>query len=436
MILGVEVSDISQAQAIKKVQEFLNDSKQHYIVTPNPEIVLAASKSAKLRSVFDKADLSLPDGFGLKIAARILGQKLHHRVAGADFMLQIAALGAQERQSVFLLGGQAGVAKKAALKLQKMHPSLKIAGAESGGKVIKENNAWATSDRELIKKINQSQARILFVAFGCPKQEKWLFHNLAKLDSVKLAMTVGGSLDFLAHTARRAPAIMRQIGLEWLWRLIQNPRRVRRIWNATIGFIWKILMARLRIAFTYRPNVVGFIPRHPERSEAESRDLVDKQWDPSTPRPGRVGRDDAVEVLLVQRANEKYEHWQLPQGGVDQGESEVEAVLREMGEEIGASQLKILGRHPQKYSYDWSRWHQRRGSYRGQRQTIFYLRFDQSRDSIKIDEHEIRAYEWTLIDKVITKVHPLRRTMIGMAVNYWKTVIGKQKSVQKSENGK
>jgi len=209
MILGVEVSDISQAQAIKKVQEFLNDSKQHYIVTPNPEIVLAASKSAKLRSVFDKADLSLPDGFGLKIAARILGQKLHHRVAGADFMLQIAALGAQERQSVFLLGGQAGVAKKAALKLQKMHPSLKIAGAESGGKVIKENNAWATSDRELIKKINQSQARILFVAFGCPKQEKWIRDNLYKLGSVKLAMAVGGSLDYLANVRRRAPRWLR-----------------------------------------------------------------------------------------------------------------------------------------------------------------------------------------------------------------------------------
>lgn len=421
MILGAEISDISQTEAIKAAQVWLAGSDQHYIVTPNPEIVLAASKSAKLRYIFDNADLSLPDGFGLKIAAGILGQKLENRVAGADFMLQISALAAQEKRGVFLLGGEDGVAQKAGTKLQEKYPGIKIAGATSGGKVIKVNDRWTTSDQDLIKKINQSQAQILFVAFGCPKQEKWLFHNLAKLDSIKLAMTVGGSLDFLAGVRRRAPARMRQMGLEWLWRLGQDPRRAGRIWNATIGFLWKVLAAKWRIAFVYRHNVVGFITkdsRHPERAAGESRDMAPNSLYPSTSSRLRrdSAQDDDAEVLLVQRANEKREHWQLPQGGVDKGESEEEAVLREMREETGATNLEILGKHQQKYSYVWSSWHQLRGSYRGQRQTIFYLRFDQSRDSIKLDQREIRDCQWVPIEQALGFAHPVRRKMIKLAV--------------------
>ncbi|MDP1709856.1 MAG: WecB/TagA/CpsF family glycosyltransferase [Candidatus Komeilibacteria bacterium] len=209
MILGAEISDISPSEAVKTVHGFLADSDQHYIVTPNPEIVLAASRSAKLRFIFDNADLSLPDGFGLKIGAWILGQKLHNRIAGVDFMLEISSLAQVEGRGVFLLGGATGVAQKAAAKLQEKYPGIKITGAVSGGKVRKINNEWVASEAGLIEKINQSQAEILFVAFGCPKQEKWMFHNLSKLESVKLAMTVGGSFDFLAGTAQRAPLMMR-----------------------------------------------------------------------------------------------------------------------------------------------------------------------------------------------------------------------------------
>jgi len=393
MILGAEISDISPSEAVKTARGFLASQDQHYIVTPNPEIVLKAFKSAKLRFILDHADLSLPDGFGLKIAARLLGQKLHNRVAGADFMLKLGALAEEESRGVFLLGGAPGVAQKAAARLQEKYPGIKIAGAISGGKVRKINNEWVASEAGLIEKINQSRAQILFVAFGCPKQEKWLYHNLSKLESVKLAMTVGGSFDFLAGTVRRAPAIMRQIGLEWMWRFFQDPRRAPRIWNATIGFLWKVLAAKWRMAFVYRHNVVGFITNNKN------------------------------EILLVQRANEKREHWQLPQGGVDKGESEEQAVLREMREEVGAVNLKILGKHPKKYSYVWSRWHQLRGSYRGQRQTIFYLRFDQSRDSIKLDQHEIRDYQWVPIEQALKFVHPMRRNMVKMAMEgYWKIV--------------
>ncbi|MDP1709830.1 MAG: NUDIX domain-containing protein, partial [Candidatus Komeilibacteria bacterium] len=138
-----------------------------------------------------------------------------------------------------------------------------------------------------------------------------------------------------------------------------------------------------------------------------------------TKMPKQVRHDD-IEVLLVQRANEKREHWQLPQGGVDKGESEEQAVFREMNEETGAANLQILGKHPKKYSYGWSAWHQRRGSYRGQRQSIFYLRFDPTNDKIAIDEREIKNYQWIALADVMKIVHPMRRPMTEMAINGYK----------------
>ncbi len=389
-ILGVNITDISLGEARNRVREYLNSPDQHYITTPNPEIVLAASGRGKLRVIFDRADLSLPDGSGLKIGARILGQKIANRLTGADFMLEVVTIAAEQNAPILLLGGQAGIAKKAGDKLKSLYPNLTIAGAESGGEIKKENCEWHASDINLIDKINASGAKIIFVGFGCPKQEKWIRDNLYKLTSVKLAMAVGGSLDFLAGTRRRAPAVSRKIGLEWLWRLINEPTRLPRIWNATFRFLYKTIVWKFRMKNIYRNNVAGFIV------------------------------NDNNQVLLVERANEKNEHWQRPQGGVDKGESEEQAVLREMREEVGATNLKIIAKHPQKHTYDWPNWHQLRGGFKGQTQTIFYLRFDANNDKIAIDEKEIKNYQWVDLDKVTATVHPLRREMTEMAVAGYK----------------
>lgn len=418
-ILGVNITDISLTEAQNRVREYLDSPNQHYITTPNPEIVLAASGRGKLRAIFDHADLSLPDGFGLKIGSWILDEKLKNRITGADFMLEICKIAAEQNAPIFLLGGHGDTAKKAGIKLKTLFPNLIIAGAESGGEVIKENCEWHASDINLIDKINASHAKIIFVGFGCPKQEKWIRDNLYKLTTVKLAMAVGGSLDFLAGTRRRAPRVMRKTGLEWLWRLINEPTRLPRILNATIKFIFKTIAWKIRMNTIYRKNVAGFIimdsQRHPE---AQPKDLV------SNSGMLRSAQHDGVKVLLVERANEKNEHWQLPQGGVDEGESDEQAVLREMREEVGATNLKILGKHPQKHTYNWPEWHQLRGGFKGQSQTIFYLRFDPNSDKIAIDEKEIKSYQWVDLDKAAAIVHPMRRAMTEMAVKGYKLLGG------------
>ncbi len=410
-VLGVNISDISLSEARQYARQFLNSPDQYYILTPNPEIVLAAMDKGKMRAIFSHADLSLPDGFGLKLGAKILGQQLANRITGADFMLDIISIAADSQSPIFLLGGRNNVAQRAAAKLKSIYPNLLIAGAASGGEIKKDKGKWLAADINLIDKINASQAKIIFVGFGCPKQEKWIYDNLYKLTSIKLAMTIGGSLDFLARVRRRAPLLLRKMGLEWLWRLINEPTRLPRIWNATIKFLYKCFVWKFRMKATYRQNVAGFIvmnpPRHPE---VKPKDLV------SNSGMLRSAQHDGDKILLVERANEKNEHWQLPQGGVDKGESDEQAVLREMREEVGVTNLKIIGQHPQQHTYDWSPWHQLRGGYKGQRQTIFYLRFDPNNDKIAIDEKEIKNYQWADIDKVVATVHPLRRGMTEMAV--------------------
>ncbi len=392
-ILGVNVTDIDLAAARRLVRRWLSGPDQHYIVTPNPEIVLMACRKGKLRAIFDRADLALPDGFGLKIGAKILGQKLEHRLTGADFMLEIIAIAAEQGAPIFLLGGRNEVAHKAAGKLKSLYPNLQIAGDAGGGEVKKTDGKWQAADPGLIERINAGLAQIIFVGFGCPKQERWIYDNLHKLENIKLAMAVGGSLDYLAGVRRRAPRPVRRLGLEWLWRLINEPARAPRMWNATVKFLYQTIVWKIRMQTSYRNNVAGFIVNHKNQ------------------------------VLLVERANEKKEHWQLPQGGVDANETDEQAVLREMREEAGADSLKIIGRHPRRHTYDWSPWHCLRGGYKGQTQTIFYLLFDAVNDKIAIDEKEIKSYQWLDLDKVVSAVHHLRRPMTEMAVEGYKSLL-------------
>ncbi len=388
-ILGILVSNISRSGALARVKNFLEDSNQHYITTPNPEIVLKANKDHNLRRILNHADMALPDGFGLKIAARILGQKLSCRITGADFMQSIIALAESEQWPVFLLGGRnEKIPEQAAWHLRYRYKQLKIVGHASGGVVEFRHGRWQTSDAKLLARISQSRAKIIFVGFGCPKQEKWIFHNLDKLPSVKLAMVVGGTLDFLAGERRRALYLLRRLGLEWLWRLVIEPSRAKRIWNATAVFVWSVVKWRFRMAFVYRRNVAAAI----------------------------VNQDG--EFLLIRRSDAKEEHWQFPQGGVDPGETEEQAVLREVREETGiANHLKILGKHPAKHTYAYpTKWHRQRNGYKGQSQSIFYLAYSGDDSQIALESHEADAWEWVSPKKVVSRVYEKRKHMAQMVV--------------------
>ncbi len=233
-LLGVGIDAVTRDQAMERLRTFLHIDGQHHVMTPNNEMLVEATRNAPFHALLNHTALNIADSTGLLLAARLTGQRLPERVTGVDTVTRLcAALDASH--PVFLLGAAPGVAERAAAALQKKNPRLVIAGTFAGSP--KQEDAHGIVDR-----INASGAHILFVAYGAPAQDFWIARHLAAMPSVKLAIGVGGTFDFLAGTAKRAPKILRSVGLEWLWRLFTQPRRFRRIIRAV--FLFPLLILR------------------------------------------------------------------------------------------------------------------------------------------------------------------------------------------------
>lgn len=226
-ILGIPVDAVTAREAAARIRTFLTDGKQHQVATPNPEMLVEASRNPEFAGVLRAADLSLADGAGLLWAARKLGTPLPERVTGTDMVALIC--GQPGVGPVFFLGAQPGVAAKAATELRRQYPTMQFAGAHAGSPRPEDENG-------IIGRINASRATILFVAYGSPAQEMWIRKNLAAMPEVKVAMGVGGAFDFHAGIQKRAPRMLRDAGLEWAWRLVRQPWRYRRILNAVVVF--------------------------------------------------------------------------------------------------------------------------------------------------------------------------------------------------------
>jgi len=228
-LLGVKVDNVDMNGALEKIGDFICDGRQHYIVTPNPEIIVLAQKDKEYKKILNEADLSIPDGVGIKIASRFLGEPIRERITGTDLMEKLLTNNKQQTTNNikgFLLGGKRGAGEKIAKKFP---------------------NAVGFTENieEAINSINKCQPNILFVALGAPKQEKWIYYNIAKIPSVKVAVGVGGAFDFLSGKILRAPKFLRKIGLEWLWRFMLQPWRIKRIYNAVIKFPYLVIKEKL-----------------------------------------------------------------------------------------------------------------------------------------------------------------------------------------------
>lgn len=222
-VLGVKVDDIKMEQALEVVDGWLNKRGKHYIVTPNPEIIMVAQTDQRYKSILNDADLSIPDGIGLKLSG-----KIKNTFAGVDFMEKLVEQSIVWGSTVGLIGGKPGVAEKAGECLRKKYPGVRIVYADSGGVIDKEGNM--TADYRLPTTVEDSRPKtvdLLFVGFGPPKQEFWISKNLKKLD-VKVMMAIGGSLDYISGEVPRAPKWLRNLGFEWLFRLIVQPWRIKR----------------------------------------------------------------------------------------------------------------------------------------------------------------------------------------------------------------
>lgn len=231
-ILGVNVDDVTLDEATRQVDTWLKLGGKYYIVTPNPEFIVSAQKDPEFKNIINQANLSIPDGMGLKIFG-----KVKNRVTGVDLMLDLVKLASLKGFSVGFLGGRDSVAQKTADNLVKVYPNLKVSFAEEGGEVVTSSGDTASLSLRIIPSTD-----ILFVAFGHGKQEKWIYQNLSN-SPVKIAMGVGGAFDYISGSVPRAPKFLRTIGLEWLFRLIFQPWRIKRQ-LLILKFIWLILTTK------------------------------------------------------------------------------------------------------------------------------------------------------------------------------------------------
>ncbi len=235
-ILNVLIDKISMFNTLTFIEQLIKDNCKSHIVPINPELIMQAQKNEKFKDVLNSAKLRLPDGIGIIFASRIIGNPIEERVAGVDTVYELASLAALNGWRIFLLGAAPGVAEKAALKLMEKYPNLKIAGTYAG-------SPHPNEEKDICDKINKTNADILLVAYGSPKQDLWIARNLDKLN-IKIAMGVGGTFDFIAGVAKRAPVWIRRIGLEWLYRLIREPYRWRRM-LALPKFAIKVIYTRI-----------------------------------------------------------------------------------------------------------------------------------------------------------------------------------------------
>ncbi len=234
-VLGVGFNNLDMGEAVLHALELIDKREGKYVVTPNPEIVMLARADEQLASAIEAAAMVLADGIGVVKGASILGRPLRGRVPGIDFATNLLGELAKRGGSVYLFGAKPGVAALAAEKMAAQFKGLRIAGVSDG---------YFTDDLEIKASIRGSDADFLMVCLGSPKQEKWMRENEGSLN-VGLMAGLGGSLDVFSGTVERAPIRWQKLGLEWLYRLMKEPKRIGRMMNLPL-FVIEAIKHRIR----------------------------------------------------------------------------------------------------------------------------------------------------------------------------------------------
>jgi N-acetylglucosaminyldiphosphoundecaprenol N-acetyl-beta-D-mannosaminyltransferase len=247
-ILGVPFDPVTAAEAVARIEEMIAAASPHFLVTANVDFLVQARKDVELHRIFLNADMVLCDGTPIVWASRWLGTALPERVAGADLVPLLIESAARKGYRLFFLGASPDSAQQAITRLRAQYPGLSV---ECYSPPF--SNLLEMDHEECRRRISAARPDMLFVAFGCPKQEKWMAMHYRAL-GVPVMIGVGGTIDFLAGRIRRAPRWMQRIGSEWLFRLAQEPRRLfrrylRDLWNFGWAFLaewWSLRRRRTR----------------------------------------------------------------------------------------------------------------------------------------------------------------------------------------------
>jgi N-acetylglucosaminyldiphosphoundecaprenol N-acetyl-beta-D-mannosaminyltransferase len=286
-ILGVPFDPLTMGQALAKIEGMIASRRPHYVVTANVDFLVQARRDDDLRRILAEANLVLCDGMPLVWASRWLGNPLPERVAGADLVPQLIRAAVAKEYRLFFLGGKPEIAAQAVSKLQRQFPALIIAGHYSPPfRPLSE-----MPNDEIVQRIRAAKPDVLLVSFGCPKAEKWMAMHYGSL-GVPVVVGVGGTIDFLAGHLKRAPRWMQRSGLEWLFRLLQEPRRLARRYGTDLWFFsraifqqwWSMQHCARRPRHCPPGSAVVVEPtwqrlRVPERFDREAIDRVAPIWD-------------------------------------------------------------------------------------------------------------------------------------------------------------
>ncbi|MBI2411075.1 MAG: WecB/TagA/CpsF family glycosyltransferase [Candidatus Kerfeldbacteria bacterium] len=232
-ILGVKIDNIPFTEAIKKAKHFLSSSVPHFIITPNPEILLYAAKSEEYRRVLNSSHLALPDGFGLRLVSGI-----KHTVTGVSFAEALLKMADEKQLRVYCLVRADGRSSldQIVRAVQQRAPCAVVQG------IAVHKSDWRNST--VVEQMNTFAPHIIFVGFGFPEQEYWLAEHLKDIPSVRIGVGIGGAFDFWTGVAQRAPHWVQRVRFEWLWRLVHEPRRITRIFRALILFPCTVIMKK------------------------------------------------------------------------------------------------------------------------------------------------------------------------------------------------
>jgi len=399
-ILGIKIDNFKKEEIYNIFLDFLNKEKANLITTINAEIILKAQKDEEYFYILNSASLSVLDGFGPKIAGFFMGYNIF-RITGVDLNLMLLKIAQEKNIKLAILNKKNGLSTNNEIE-----------------KYLRENyqnlnyQIFNSADSNLIKNINIFKPAILIANLGAPDQEKFLFHNLNNVLSLKIAIGVGGSFDFLLGKIKRAPLIFRKLGLESFWRLInifkfskeKRKERLKRISKALFVFPYKFFVWRFILPFLYRPNVACLLYKK---------------------------ENDKIKILVVERSSEK-NHWQIPQGGLDNLSAE-EAGMKELREELNNNNFKFKAvfRNIHKYKFDLGVIRNRGGfylkhmGYKGQKQDLMIAEFYGQDKDISVNFWDHRSWKWVNLEDIESIIHKSRKEAMGKFINLFKEYISK-----------
>ena len=443
-IAGLKVDSISKQQLLDTISLRLKNDQKTFVITPYSEFLYRSLRNPELLELFNGADFSVPDGIGIFWAAKYLSIPLTaksyfgkilqsfwqivysgaaillypryirsafpQKISGSDLVWNLAKLAQQNNLSIYFLGGFGNVTELAA---KKVSHALEKNGTQFDDRQIVSRKiiaGWSNKnpdDPTIVDDIKKSGADFVFVAYGPVKQEQWIVKH-KDLVAAKLFIGLGGTFDYLAGKQTPPPHWMRSVGLEWMWRLLTQPKRITRIWQATVGLTTALLRYKIFRSYPLRQNALCVVINN------ENKILVCQR------------NPNLQETIGIMYPEKFQNYWQFPQGGLEKNEDVVAGAKRELMEETGLHNIIFLKISDKKNIYFWNNASRRvvgrRMHASGQSQSIVYFRFSGTNSEIHLDNREFIDHKWVSAHDLVDAVHSERKNVAAIIIEDLKNI--------------